>query len=89
MKHQVSLREINQHLSQFIQSVEQGEEYIITRRGQPIARLIPVTDKAQLSQQQQAAWQRTLERMNAGFDLGGEKFNRDLGCYVMGYSKRS
>lgn len=77
MQQQVSLREINQHLSRYIAIIEQGNEVIITRRGQPIAMLSPLKATQQLTEQQKAAWERTLKRLEAGYDLGKEKFNRD------------
>lgn len=43
MKHRnVSLREANQNFSRLIAAVEQGEAFSITRRGQEVARLLPV-----------------------------------------------
>ncbi len=71
MQHQISLREANQHLSRYIKTVEQGEELVITRRGKPVARLVPVAAKRQLSPDQLAALDRTRERMRIGRDLGG------------------
>ncbi|OOG40423.1 hypothetical protein B0B52_13495 [Polaromonas sp. A23] len=44
MKHRnVSLREANQNFSRLIAAVEQGEAFSITRRGQEVARLLPVS----------------------------------------------
>ena len=80
MKQQVSLREANQHLSRYIEAVERGDEVIITRRGRPVAKLVPIAEKRQLTAEQQAAWERTFARMKRGFSLGGEKFERDS-CY--------
>lgn len=74
---QISLREANQHLSQYIEAVEQGDEVIITRRGQPIARLLPIPKTRRLSRDQQVTWQRLFNQMTQGFKLGGKKFNRD------------
>ena len=37
----VSIRDANQHLSRYLDRVEQGVEIIITRRGKPIARVLP------------------------------------------------
>lgn len=71
MNHQISLREANQHLSRHIKTVEQGGEFVITRRGKPVARLVPVTTERQLSPQQLAALERTKSRMRQGYDLGG------------------
>ena len=77
MQHQISLREANQHLSRYIRSVEQGEELVITRRGKPVARLVPVSPERQLSPEQQAALERSRERMCRGWDLGGRMPSRD------------
>lgn len=33
------------HLSDLLERVEAGEEFVITRRGQPIARLIPAASR--------------------------------------------
>jgi prevent-host-death family protein len=44
MKHRnVSLREANQNFSRLIAAVEQGEAFSITRRGQEVAHLLPVS----------------------------------------------
>jgi prevent-host-death family protein len=80
VKQQVSLREANQHLSRYIEAVERGDEVIITRRGRPVAKLVPIAEKRRLTAEQQAAWERTLARMEQGFSLSGEKFERDS-CY--------
>ena len=77
MQHQISLREANQNLSQLIKSVERGEELVITRRGKPVARLVPVTAERKLSPEQIAALERTRERMHSGYDLGGRMPSRD------------
>lgn len=39
----VTLAEAKTHLSHLLDKVEAGEEVTITRRGQPIARITPVT----------------------------------------------
>ena len=78
MKQQVSLREVNQYLSRYIKVVEQGDEVVITRRGKPVARLMPVASKRhQLTAEQKAAWERTVARMHKGWDIGAGKFKRD------------
>ncbi len=73
----IGLREVNQHLSHYIEMAEKGEEIIVTRRGEPIVRLSPIEQKKQLNEEQQAAWQRTLARMEKGFNLGGQGVKRD------------
>jgi prevent-host-death family protein len=75
--HQISLRQANQHLSRYVKTVELGEELVITRRGKPVARLVPVAAQRQLSPEQLAALERTRERMRRGYDLGGRMPSRD------------
>lgn len=40
----VSAREANQHFSRLLEDAAKGEEVIITRRGVPVAKLVPVVD---------------------------------------------
>jgi prevent-host-death family protein len=77
MQRQVPIREVNQHLSRYIEIAEQGEEIIITRRGQPVARLSAVRPERGLNDEQEEALARSLARMKKGYDLGGQSFNRD------------
>jgi len=42
---QVNIHEAKTHLSQILQEVEGGQEIIISRSGQPVARLVPATKK--------------------------------------------
>ncbi len=77
MQQQIPIRDVNQHLSRYIDSVENGSDIIITRRGKPVARLTAITEPQTLSRKQQAARQRTLARMDQGYELGGEAFDRD------------
>ena len=39
----VGMSEARTHLSQVLERVEKGEEIVITRRGRPVARLVPVS----------------------------------------------
>ncbi len=77
MQRQVPIREVNQHLSRYIEIAERGEEVIITRRGQPVARLLAVTTGRELNAKQKKALARSRARMRKGYDLGGQAFNRD------------
>lgn len=58
MKQQISLREANQRLSQYIEAVERGEEVIITRRGKPVARIVAVSRHRKPGPEQTQAWER-------------------------------
>jgi prevent-host-death family protein len=78
MKRQVSLREANQHFSRYVAVAERGEEVIITRRGKPVARLLPAVRRRTLTREQKAALDRLLR---AAYHLGGKKFDREA-CYA-------
>ena len=67
---EVSLREANQNFSAYVAEVEAGEHLILTRRGQPVAEIIPYNGK-KLDPKKEAARKRLLELMNAGLDWGG------------------
>jgi prevent-host-death family protein len=75
----VSAREANQQFSRILRDVEAGAEVLVTRRGQPVARIVPVqpSRERQLTPEQEAALERTRRRLEKGWDLGGGKFNRD------------
>ena len=73
----VTLREANQAFSRCIREVEAGEEFTITRDGEPVARLIPVRRERVLMPEQQAALVRLREQMEKGWHLGGGRVNRD------------
>jgi prevent-host-death family protein len=73
----VTLREANQAFARYIREVEGGEEFVITRNGTPVARLSPVSQRRVLTPAQQAALERTLRRMEEGWDLGAGPLDRD------------
>ncbi len=73
----VSLRDANQHFSRYVAAVERGDAFVITRRGQPVARLLPVEPEQRMTDGQRAALERTLARMRTGYRLGGRRVGRD------------
>ena len=74
---QVSLREANQNFSSCIAEVEAGERLVLTRRGQPVAEIVPFTGKRKLDPEREAARQRMLALLDEGLDLGGVPLTRD------------
>jgi prevent-host-death family protein len=76
MPHTVSAREANQQFSDILSRAAQGEPVVITRRGQPIAQLMPY-NAATVSPGQETAWDRLTSLLETGFHLGGERFERD------------
>ena len=77
MEQRISLREANQHLSRYIKAVETGDEVTITRRGLPVAKLVPIPIQRTLNSEQQAALERTKARMARGYNLGKSTPKRD------------
>jgi prevent-host-death family protein len=77
MERRVTLRQANQQLSRYVREVEDGAEVVITRRGRPVARLMPVAGERRLTAEQAAALERTLARMERGWALGGRAPSRD------------
>ena len=79
MEKEIALREANQQFARYVRAVEAGESFVITRRGKPVARLVPIEPgKRVLNPEQHAARQRALERMRRGIDMGGARFKREL-----------
>jgi prevent-host-death family protein len=75
---EVALREANQQFAKYVRAVEAGESFVITRRGKPVARLVPIEPGERvLTPEQQAARQRALERLRRGIDMGRARFDRD------------
>lgn len=42
MKQHISLRQANQGFSRYVEAAERGEEFIVTRRGKPVAVIAPL-----------------------------------------------
>jgi prevent-host-death family protein len=71
MDKEIPLRDANQQFAKYVRAVEAGESFVITRRGKPVARLVPMEPgKRILTPEQQAAHRRALERMRRGIDMG-------------------
>ena len=73
----VTLREANQSFSRCVREVEAGEEFVITRNGKPVARLVPAGSERVLTPEQEAAWARTRARMAEGWPLNAGPLDRD------------
>lgn len=77
MSKTISLREANQAFARCIREVEAGAEYIITRNGQPVARLAPIAGRRVLTARQEAALARTRARMESGWPIGAGPLDRE------------
>jgi prevent-host-death family protein len=60
MKQHISLRQANQNFSRYVEAVERGQEFVVTRRGRPVALLSPAPRRAlrRLTGEQEAALKR-------------------------------
>ncbi len=72
MQQMVNIKEINQHLSRYIRSLESGNEIVITRHG-----LVAVDETKLLDSKQQEALKRLRNKIEDGYHLGGKGFNRE------------
>jgi prevent-host-death family protein len=74
----ITLRDANQGFARCIREVEAGEEFVVTRNGAPVARIVPVSaGKRVLTPEQEAAWARTQLRMEKGWPIGAGPLDRD------------
>jgi prevent-host-death family protein len=90
MSKTISLRDANHGFSRCIREVEAGEDFVITRNGQPVARLVPFAGKRVLTAEQEAALARAAATMKEGWPLNIGRFNRDevYGERINRYRKR-
>ena len=72
----VSAREANQSFSKLLGEAAGGEEVIITKRGKPVAKLVPV-EKGVSDEERERAIERMMKRLRRGVNLGGRPFTRD------------
>ena len=77
MSKTITLRDANQAFARCVRDVEAGEEYTITRNGEPVARLVPVRQRRVLTPAQQAALARVRARMAEGLPLEAGPLDRD------------
>lgn len=73
----VSLTTANQEFSRLINEVGNGTGFLITRRGQPIAKLIPHTTDRSDDPDWAADYQRMMSQLEEGASLGGLRIKRE------------
>ena len=73
----VSLMTANQQLSRLVRDVERGQRFLITRRGRPIAELVPYSADRTKAPEWVAAYDRMMARLEEGVSLGGLKVDRE------------
>jgi len=77
MQLRISVREANQHLPRYLEHVERGDEVVITRRGVPVAKLVGISERSELTPEETVARERLRTRLTKGYSLGGIRGARD------------
>jgi prevent-host-death family protein len=72
----VSLMTANQEFSKLVREVERGEGFLITRRGRPVAKLVPHSTDKDADPAWAAAHRRMMARLEEGASLGGLRIER-------------
>jgi len=67
----------NQEFSRLIREVEQGHGIVITRRGRPVAKIVPHMAEKTEDPEWLAAYDRMMTQLKEGAPLGGLKIERD------------
>ena len=78
MDKELRLEEASEDVTRLVQEAENEGEIVITREGQPVARLRPVTFKPKLSgEERERAIERMEQRMARGWPIGAGPLDRD------------
>ena len=73
----VSLTTASREFSRLVKEVERGESFLITRRGRPVARLLPHTADKTAGSGWATAYKRMMARLDEGASLGGLRIKRE------------
>ena len=76
----VTARDANHHFARILSEVEAGKEFIVTRNGVPVARIVPERlpdGSRRLTPAQQEALARSIARLRRGWPLGIERVDRE------------
>ena len=73
----ITLTTANQEFSRLIKEVGHGKGFLITRRGQPVAKLVPHTVDKSEDPDWAADYQQMIERLEKGASLGGLRVKRE------------
>lgn len=60
---QTSIRDLKDHLSQYLRRARRGEEIVVTSHNRPVAKLVPVSDEEAEMQLSRQAWLQELSKL--------------------------
>ena len=72
----VSAADANRQFSEILGQASRGETVIITRRGSPVAQLVPF-GRPPIDALRETAWDRLLSTLEEGLPLGATQLDRD------------
>lgn len=72
----VPAADANRQFSEILGQASEGETVIITKRGAPVAQLVPYR-RPPADDERGRAWDRLLSTLEDGLPLGGANFDRD------------
>jgi prevent-host-death family protein len=74
MEETVSAAEANREFSRLLRGVREGNSYVVTSHGRPVAKLVPVTEDIS---SREIAKQKLLKRLRSQPALNAGKWTRD------------
>jgi prevent-host-death family protein len=66
LSQQIGIFEAKTHLSQILEKVQNGEDFIITKRGKPAARIVPIEEEKKMSRKEVIEEFRNLRKLYRG-----------------------
>jgi len=66
LNQQIGAFEAKTHFSQIINEVERGADYVVTRRGKPVAKIIPFEQKQEMTFQEAVAALKEFRKLYRG-----------------------
>ncbi|MDQ2802208.1 MAG: type II toxin-antitoxin system prevent-host-death family antitoxin [Pseudomonadota bacterium] len=76
----ISARDANHHFARFLNEVEAGNDFVVTRNGVPVARIVPerlADGRRRLTSEQEEALASSMAMLRQGWPLGIEKLDRN------------
>lgn len=80
MAETISARDANHQFARLLRDVEDGKEFVITRNGAPVARLVPERTAGRhrtLTPAQEEALERSIAWLRRGWPLGIDRLDRN------------
>jgi prevent-host-death family protein len=75
----VTARDANHHFARILSEVEQGKEFVVTRNGNPVARIVPertAEGERRLTPAQEQALAESIQWLRRGWPLGVDRLDR-------------